>query len=100
MTKRVSLAVNNVPVDIDYFVAGYIDHVVGGIIASLHDTGPIETLEITVAKEGEVKITLNGADVPLGYFPIEIIKSTLEGMVAPLKGVDRVLNPIALKIER
>ncbi len=100
MTKRVSLAVNNVPIDLDYFVAGYIDHVAGGIIASLHDTGPIETLEITVADEGEVKITLNGADVPLSYFPVEIIKSTLEGMVAPLKGVDQVLNPIALKIER
>ncbi len=99
MTKRVSLSVNNVPIELDYFVESYIDHVVGGIIASLNDTGKIETLELSVDNEGQVKIALNNADVPLKYFPIEIIKSTLEGMITPLKGVDRVLNPIEIKIE-
>jgi hypothetical protein len=100
VTKRVSLFVNNVPIDLDYFVESYIDHVVGGIIASLRDTGQIETLELNVDNEGQVKITLNNAAVPLKYFPVEIIKSTLEGMITPLKGVDRVLSPLEIKIER
>ncbi len=99
MPKRVSLAVNHVPVDLDYFVAGYIERVVGGIIASLHDTGEIEALELIVDSEGRVRISLNNADVSLKEFPVEIIRSTLEGVVAPLKGVERVLNPIEIRIE-
>jgi hypothetical protein len=47
-----------------------------------------------------VSIMLNNADIPLKYFPMEIIKGTLEGMVTTLKGVDRVVNPIEIKITR
>jgi hypothetical protein len=100
VTRRVSLAVNNIPINLDYFVESYIDHVVGGIIASLQDTGEIESLELTVDNDGQVSIMLNNADVSLKYFPMEIIKGTLEGMVATLKGVDRVVNPIEIKITR
>jgi hypothetical protein len=100
VTRRVSLAVNNIPINLDYFVERYIDHVVGGVIASLQDTGEIESLELTVDNDGQVSIMLNNADVSLKYFPMEIIKGTLEGMVATLKGVDRVVNPIEIKITR
>ena len=98
MTRQVSLSVNDMPVDLDYFVESYLDHVVGGIISSLNDTGEIKTLELTIDNEG-LTINLNGADVPLKYFPVEIIKSTIEGMVAPLKGVDSVINKLELNIE-
>lgn len=100
MTRRVSLSVNNVPINLDYFVENYIDHVVGGIIASLKDTGAIKNLELDIDNTGQVKITLNGADVPLGYFPVEIIRNTLSGLVSTLKGVDKVLSPIEIKIIR
>ena len=100
MTKQISLSVNNIPIKLDYFVESYIDHVVGGIIGSLNDTGEIETLELSIDNEGQVKINLNNADVPLKYFPIEIIKSTIEGMVMPLKGVDRVTTPVEIKLIR
>lgn len=100
MTRSVSLSVNNLPINLDYFVEGYIDHVIGGVIASLKDTGEIKELEMNVDNDGQVTINLNGNDVPLTYFPMEIIRSTLEGMVATLKGVDRVLNPIRIKITR
>lgn len=100
MTKQVSLSVNNIPINLDYFVESYVDHVVGGIIGSLSDTGEIEILELSIDNEGQVKINLNNADIPLKYFPIEIIKSTIEGMVMPLKGVDGVTSPIEIKIER
>ena len=99
MTRRVSLSVNDMPIDLDYFVENYLDHVAGGIISSLKDTGEIQNLELTIDNEGQVTITLNGADVPLKYFPIEIIKSTIEGMVAPLKGVEGPVNTLQLNIE-
>jgi hypothetical protein len=100
MTRQVSLSVNDMSINLDYFVENYLDHVVGGIISSLKDTSEIKTLELTIDNEGQVTITLNGGDVPLKYFPVEIIKSTVEGMVAPLKGVDSAVNKLELKIER
>jgi hypothetical protein len=90
MTRQVTLSVNDVPINLDYFVQGYLDHVVGGILSSLKDTGEIESLELSLDNEGQVTINLNGVLVPIKYFPNEIIKSTLLGMVATLKGVGRV----------
>ncbi len=98
MTGRISLSVNDMPVDLDYFVQEYIDHVIGGILASLKDTGEIENLELTIDNEGQVKITLNNSDVPLKDFPGEIIRSTVEGMVSTLKGVDEVINRLQITI--
>lgn len=100
MTRKISLSVNHQPIKLDYFVEGYIDHVVGGIIASLKDTGAIKDLALDIDNTGQVKITLNGADVPLGYFPVELIRNTLAGMVSPLKGVDKEMNTLELKITR
>ena len=100
MSRQISLSVNNIPIKLDYFVESYVDHVVGGIIGSLRDTGEIETLELTVDNEVEVKILLNNADVPLKPFPMEIIKSTIEGMILPLKGVENVTTLVEIKIER
>ena len=90
MTRQISLSVNDVPVELDYFVQEYLDHVVGGIVGSLKDTGEIETLELSIDNEGQVAINLNGTDVPLKYFPNDIIRSTILGMVSPLKGVGEV----------
>ena len=98
MTKQIKLTVNNVPIDLDFFVEGYIYHTVSGILSSLRDTGEIENLKLTIDNEGKVAIYLNNADVEIGYFPVLIIKSTLEGMVAPLKGVDSPVNTLEINI--
>lgn len=100
MSREISLSVNKIPVELDYFVAGYLDHLVGGILASLKDTGDIKNMELTIDNEGLVTINLNGTEVPLSYFPTEIIKSTVEGMVAPLKGVSGSIESLKLKITR
>jgi hypothetical protein len=100
VTRKIDLSVNDKPIKLDYFVAGYVDHVVGGIIASLKDTREVKTLELTIDNEGEVEIILNGADVPLTPFPVEIIRSTVMGMVATLKGVDKGADRLELKISR
>lgn len=99
MTRQISLSVNDVPIKLDYFVQSYIDHVVGGIVASLKDTGEIEDLELSIDNEGQVTINLNGADISLSYFPVEIIRSTILGMVSTLKGVGEV-NRLEMTIGR
>jgi hypothetical protein len=100
VTKKIELSVNDKPIKLDYFVAGYVDHVTGGIIASLKDTGEIKTLELTIDNEGQVNIILNGSDVSLTPFPVEIIRSTVMGMVATLKGVDKGVDRLRLKLSR
>ena len=99
MSKQVSLSVNDMPIKLDLFVYGYIEHVVGGILASLKDTEEIESLKLTIDNEGQVKIELNGSVIPLKPFPNEIIKSTVLGVVSPLKGVSGV-NRLELTIDR
>ena len=100
MARKVSLSVNNVPINLDYFVTQYLDSVAGGIISSLHDTGEIEELELTLDNSGNIKISLNNSDIPLKEFPIEIIRSTLLGMVAPLKGVNPEVNTLEISIKK
>ena len=100
MTRKISLSVNDTPIKLDYFVAGYLDHVTGSIVASLKDTGEIKDLELDIDDDGIVAVTLNGADVPLNYFATEIVKSTVAGMVTPLKGVEGPVNSVTLKIDR
>ena len=98
MARNVTLSVNNVPISLDYFVSEYIDSVVGGIVASLHDTGEIDSLVLAIDNEGQVSIYLNNSEVSLKYFPNDIIKSTILGMVAPLKGVESTVDIDTLEI--
>jgi len=100
VTRKINLSINDTPIALDYFVAGYLDHVTGGIVASLKGTGEIKKLELSIDGDGNVALSLNGADVPLNFFSTEIIKSTVSGMVAPLKGVDGAIDKLELKIER
>jgi formate dehydrogenase assembly factor FdhD len=100
VTRKISLSVNDTPINLDYFVTGYLDHVTGGIISSLKGTGEIKNLELNIDNDGQVTINLNGAEVPLGYFATEIVKSTVAGMVAPLKGVAGSIDKLELKIAR
>ena len=89
MTRQVSLSVNDVPIALDYFVQGFIDHVVSGILASLKGTGEMEALDLSIEGD-EVTIDLNDARVPLNPFVTEITKNIIVGMVSPLKGVSEV----------
>jgi hypothetical protein len=99
MVKTVKLSVNNVPIKLDFFVHDYLEKVMRGIISSLNDTGNIENLELVLDNNGQVSIHLNDADVPLKEFPVQIIRSTIEGMIAPLKGVESTISTVEIKIE-
>jgi hypothetical protein len=102
MTREINLTVNDTPIKLDYFVAGYLDHVTGGILNSLKGTGEIKTVKLTIDKEGKVLIKLNNANLPLNYFVEEIVRSTVRGIIAPLKGVesDKPLKSLELTIKR
>ena len=98
MTKEVSLAVNEIPIQLDYFVQEFIDHVLSGMIAALEGTGEIKTLVVSI--EGDnVIIKLNNELVPINLFASKIIKSTIVGMLSPLKGVGEI-NRIDLSIRK
>ncbi len=89
MTREVSLSVNDVPVELDYFVQGLIDHTIGGMLSALEGTGEIEILDISI--EGDkVTINLNDAVVPINLFVSKIIRNTIVGMICSLKGVSEV----------
>jgi hypothetical protein len=100
MARKVSLTVNENQIELNEFVEAYFYHVAGGIIASLKDTGAIKKLKLDIDKTGDVKVDLNGKDIPLNLFVVEIVKNTFEGMAANLKGVGGKMKTLSLKIEQ
>ncbi|MCF8129032.1 MAG: hypothetical protein K9N10_11000 [Deltaproteobacteria bacterium] len=98
MTRKITLSVNNAPVEIDYFVEGFIDHTACGMVSSLEGVIEIEDLEISVEEE-RTGIRLNGAPLPINDFVNDLVRNTLLGMVSTLKGVSHV-NQLHLNIQR
>jgi hypothetical protein len=97
-TSQVSLAVNDTAIDLDDFVQRFIDHVVGGILATLKGTGEINNVDILIV-EDKVTINLNNKMVPINPFVSEITRNVITGMVSSLKGV-RETNRINISIRR
>jgi hypothetical protein len=98
MTKQITLMVNELPINLDYFVQGFIDHTSTGMVMGLEGTpkakDQIENLDILIDGE-KVNVNLNSNPVPTNAFASKIIKSTILGMIAPLKGVG---NPDRIEI--
>ena len=94
-SKQVNLYVNDTSIEIDYFVQGFIDHVISGMLSALRGTCRIKNLDLSI-KGKAVKIDLNGSTVPINDFVNKIIRNTVIGMVTSLKGVSEIKN---LKIE-
>jgi hypothetical protein len=88
-SKQVNLYVNDDPIEIDYFVQGFIDHVISGILTALRGTCRIKNLDFSL-EEDTVNIDLNGSAVPINEFVNRIIRNTVVGMVTSLKGVGEV----------
>jgi hypothetical protein len=98
MTRIITLSVNDLPVEIDYFVQGFIDHTASGMISSLEGTGTIKTLNISIEKES-VSIILNNAIVPVNPFVSKLVRGTIVGLASSLKGVSEI-NKVNLNIRR
>ncbi|HKI48532.1 MAG TPA: hypothetical protein VKA69_04350 [Desulfobacteria bacterium] len=98
MTRKIKLSVNNSPVEIDYFMQGFIDHTACGMVSSLEGVVEIEDLEISV--EGErTAIHLNKTPLPINDFVSDLVRNTLIGMVSTLKGVSDV-DQLRLNVQR
>jgi len=90
--------VNDMSIEIDYFVQGFIDHTISGILAALEGTGEIKSLVLSIQGD-KVTINLNNALVPINPFVDKIIRSTIAGMVSSLKGVKEI-NKMNISIGR
>ena len=98
MTRRISLSVNDIPVEIDYFVQGLIDHTVGGMVSALERIGEIKHLVVSL--EGKkVAIILNDTVLSINPFVNDIIRNTIIGMVSSLKEVNQI-NKLTITIGR
>jgi len=97
-SPEVHLTVNDAPIELDRFVRGYIDHLVGGILSSLKGTGEIAGVDLSIAGD-QVSIVLNDAAVPLNPFATRIIRNTMVGVVSSLKGV-RAIERMQVSIKR
>ena len=89
MTVSLSLIVNGIPIKTDYFVEGFIDHVVSGMIEALEGTGKIKDMDLSI-DGGKVVINLNGTIIPVNTFASKIIRGTIIGMVSTLKEITDV----------
>lgn len=98
MTREVSLLVSGQPITLDYFVQGFIDHTVGGMLSSLEGVGTIERVELSI--EGDnVTVDLNGAHLPTNPFVSRVLGNTVRGMVSSLKGVSET-NSVKVIVQR
>jgi hypothetical protein len=86
---KTELEVNNVPAELNPFVDEFLTRTVVGGVSSLKGTGDIQNLKLDLERD-DVKIIVNGHELPLTPFPKEIITNTIIGLVSPLKGVDKV----------
>ena len=97
-SREVKLSVNDVPIELDYFVQGFIEHTISGMMATLEGTGEIKNLELSIDGD-KVTINLNSALVPTNPFVNKIIRNTIAGMVSSLKGVSEI-NKMNISIRR
>jgi len=97
-STKVILSVNDVPIELDYFVQGFLDHVLGGMAAALKETGEIKSLDVSILGD-TVTINLNSAVVPINPFVNRITRNTIVGMVSSLKGVSSI-DRVNLSIRR
>ncbi len=88
---ELSLNVNGEGIPLDYFVQGFIDRVITGILETLRGTGPINNLSLAINGE-EVRVNLNNDPVAINRFVNKIIRNTVIGMVSSLKGVGQIDN--------
>ena len=86
---KADLRVNKVSVEMHQFVEEFLARTALALAGSLKGAEEIQSLEIHQEK-GNVKITVNGSEIPLTPFPNNIISNTLTGLVSSLKEVEDI----------
>lgn len=83
------LWVNSISVDLNPFVEEFLARTVTAAVSSLKGAEDIQSLELHLA-QGNVRIVIDGNELPLTPFPNDIIASTVTGMASVLKDVDKI----------
>lgn len=99
MTADTELMVNGEPIELEEFVASFLEQTVAGMAASLKDTSGWRRLSLEIRGE-DVALSLDGNRVPTNEFVNLIFKSTIAGMVSPLKGVEGTVETLVFSMER
>ncbi len=92
-----TLAVNNVPVDLNPFIEQFVARTVAGAVSSLRGAETFNNVELNL-REGNVTVIADGQEVDVTSFPNDIIASTIAGMVSPLKGV-QATDPVTISVK-
>ena len=79
------LLINKKPAELNPFVDEFLARVSIGFAASLKGVDYIRSVEIH-CEHDDVTIAVNGEDISLTPFPVQIIGNTLHGLVSTLKG--------------
>ena len=88
-TFGAKLWVNKLSIQMDSFTEEFLARTVTGAVSSLKGADNIKDLDLHL-EEGDVRIIVNGNELPLSHFPMEIITNVLLGLVSSLKGVDKI----------
>jgi hypothetical protein len=98
MAVNLILKVNDAPINTDHFVAGFIEHTITAMVASLEGAGKADNMSLSI--DGEiVTIELNGIHLQTNVFAGRMIKSTIMGMLVPLKGV-KDIKKVSIVIQK
>ncbi len=102
MPKEINLNVNDIPIKLEKFAEAYVEQVTIGMLRSLKGVSDINNIKVTIDTAGKVLVILNNTDFPLKDFAQKIFRSTYNGLLAPLKGVDKdkPLKNLELNITR
>lgn len=98
MTRKIMLSINNIPIELDYFVQNFLDHTVAGMVSSLEGVVEIRDLDISLEND-QTTILLNGVSLPINAFVNDLFRNTLFGLLSTLKGVSDI-RQMALGIQR
>ncbi len=88
---KTALSLNNVSVKLNPFVEKFLARTVVGAVSSLKGAEDIQSLELYL-EQGNVRVIVNGNELPFTPFPNKIIASTVTGLVSSLKGIDKIEN--------
>ena len=98
VSYKAELWVNKVSVEMNAFAEDFLAHTVVGMVSSLQHVDKIKHLEMH-GKKDEVRLHIDGNEIPLTLFPTNIIRNTLAALVSSLKDVDKTIDSWDIRVE-
>ena len=83
------MKVDKVSVEMNEFVEDFVARTCEGMVHALRGVDKVNKVFINKNKD-EIKVAVNGEDIPLTGFPNDIIRNTLTALVCSLKDIERV----------